>query len=478
MEYILFNKHHPLCRLEIADNGYIEKITETFDTTYSPIGVDVTKVSSLSEWWNGRSIPASRSGIATFLSEYAIDSTKALQLKSYGLSLTDQYWIKPAGMDISWEKVNFFNNAFSHDFGDAFFNPSQDKKNISFMVPDNTSDGWLMKKWIIADGKRYLVKTSSAPYFQEAFNEVISSMLTNRLNINGVPYNLMFDKSQGICSVCENFINQDTELVPAYALSKVMPRSSGMSNFEYYLSLGEKLNIPKMREYLENLIVLDYLIANKDRHFGNFGFIRDINTLKFLGPAPIYDNGTSLWNTADVKHIGESVIAQPFNSSHELQLNLVRDWSRFDFSQLHDIKNIIYNIFSSSDIPARYAPSDERISAICSAIDERIKGIELHRDRATGFLSNVSHKEIAHRLKQFTINTEAVFVYYKELLIPINKPKYNPELDKKIVKFLLSDGFSVKHIEKIMQHSPNIKSEKMVKLLFRSMDADNKDRGR
>ena len=33
---------------------------------------------------------------------------------------------------------------------------------------------------------------------------------------------------------------------------------------------------------------------NEDRHLNNFGIIRDVNTLKWLDVAPIFDNGQSL----------------------------------------------------------------------------------------------------------------------------------------------------------------------------------------
>ena len=43
------------------------------------------------------------------------------------------------------------------------------------------------------------------------------------------------------------------------------------------------------------MMILDYLICNQDRHFGNFGAIRDAVTLEWVGFAPIFDSGTSLW---------------------------------------------------------------------------------------------------------------------------------------------------------------------------------------
>ena len=50
---------------------------------------------------------------------------------------------------------------------------------------------------------------------------------------------------------------------------------------------------------------LDYLIMNEDRHLNNFGIIRDVNTLKWLDVAPIFDNGQSL-NVQD--YSGDEVV--------------------------------------------------------------------------------------------------------------------------------------------------------------------------
>ena len=45
---------------------------------------------------------------------------------------------------------------------------------------------------------------------------------------------------------------------------------------------------------LEQMIVLDALIANEDRHWGNFGALRNSESLEFIGLAPVFDNGNSL----------------------------------------------------------------------------------------------------------------------------------------------------------------------------------------
>lgn len=46
------------------------------------------------------------------------------------------------------------------------------------------------------------------------------------------------------------------------------------------------------------MLVLDALIFNTDRHFGNFGFLVDNKTNRIAAPAPLFDHGNSLFNFA------------------------------------------------------------------------------------------------------------------------------------------------------------------------------------
>lgn len=56
MEFILYNKHHPICLLSIDEYGYISRILEIYNSAYAPVGVYLTNINSLYEWWKGRQI--------------------------------------------------------------------------------------------------------------------------------------------------------------------------------------------------------------------------------------------------------------------------------------------------------------------------------------------------------------------------------------------------------------------------------------
>lgn len=46
-------------------------------------------------------------------------------------------------------------------------------------------------------------------------------------------------------------------------------------------------NIPQIEKQISDMIVLDSIIANEDRHFNNFGFIRNPQTLEWKCLAPV-----------------------------------------------------------------------------------------------------------------------------------------------------------------------------------------------
>jgi hypothetical protein len=224
MECTLMHKNVPVMGMEVlSETGRIIKLDKPQNPEHVPLGTwakDGVSLREIDDWWAGRAIPASRNGIKEALHNLGISSPLLLIEKCYGLSLSDHYWFRPEGAEIKWEDVNFFQNDFSKDVGEILFGREPDnKKHISLISPDNTSDGQLKKKWIIADGKRLLMKgaNSEHDYRQEPFNEVIASAILQRLDISHVEYALTFERGEPY-SLCENFLTAGTELVTAWSV--------------------------------------------------------------------------------------------------------------------------------------------------------------------------------------------------------------------------------------------------------------------
>lgn len=380
-KYTLMNKDVPLLDLEIdIKTSYIHEIKQVHNPEYMPIGIPfengMPSKAKLHQWWVGRSIPASRDGLSEVLTRLGIAEPVELANKSLGLSLSDQYWIKPISSNITWEKVNFFQNDFSLDVGDTFFKQGFSKKTMNLMSPDNTSDGWLKKKWVLIDGERYLLKAGSKPFHQEPFNEVIATkILEQTQDVSYVKYEL-HKEGDLVCCRCKNFITPDTEFVSAYYIQSALPKPPNRTDYEHFLHCTEHFKIPGIKNYLNDMITLDYIILNTDRHWGNFGFIRNVNTLKFEGPAPLFDHGTSLWHN-ELRIVPFQEPSKPFRSTHSKQLRLVKQHDRFKHVKDINIEDVLrQNPYIDS----------ARIDMLQKGLDDRIKILqrEIERSRNRG----------------------------------------------------------------------------------------------
>lgn len=376
-QYILMNKHTPILEIKInQETGDIVKIDDVYNLDYLPIGISIRKGlperEVLNHWWKGRCIPASRDGLDSALEIMGIDNQSQLIMKCFGLSLSDQYWMNPKENNLKWENVNFFTNDFSSDVGMVLYGQQEVNTNIDFMSPDNTSDGWLRKKWKIVDGERYLLKAGSRPFQQEPYNEVIASKILERFNVfPHVPYEMFWNDEEPGC-LCKNFINQDTELVTAYSLYCFDKKENHVSLYDYMVQCFEKVGIHNAREFFDYLLVIDYLIVNTDRHLNNFGVIRDVNSLEITGIAPIFDSGTSLWHNLLEFEISQTKnLSKPFRKFHEEQIRLVSSFDKIDLSKLHGIEEEWSELLKTS----KYI-DEKRRSALCKGLKKRISELD------------------------------------------------------------------------------------------------------
>ena len=143
MKCTLMHRRVEVAKLELDDEtGIIRKIASVMSAEHVPVGVPVKKGiadrSELNKWWTDRSIPASRSGVREALETLELTDTKILLIRCFGLSLSDQYWIRPEGTGLTWEKINFFDNSFSDDMGDVLFGKPNKAVDFDFSSPYNT----------------------------------------------------------------------------------------------------------------------------------------------------------------------------------------------------------------------------------------------------------------------------------------------------------------------------------------------------
>ena len=377
-QYVLMHKNVSVADLELdTASGFISAVGSTHEEAHVPVGISVKKGKmdrvALNTWWKGRAIPANRDGIRHVLTELNLSTTQQLLNKCLGLSLSDQYWICPKNSGIKWQNINFFNHTFSGNIGNILFGKGLSSEKIDLMSPDNTSDGWLKKKWAILDGKRCLIKGGSGAIQQEPYNEILASRIMDRLEIPHVSYTLMLQDDYPY-SVCKDFITPMTELIPAGYIMQTHGNLNHVSMYQHYLDCCEALEIPDMRDSLDRMMTLDYIIANEDRHQNNFGAIRNAETLEWLGVAPIYDSGSSMWFAKPTGMINANakIPCKPFKADHEEQIRLVSSFDWIDFPALKGIDDEFHDILNGS-----LFIDETRRDALCFALRKRVEMLEI-----------------------------------------------------------------------------------------------------
>ena len=398
--YILMNKNTPVLSFEYdTDIHAAYKIIECFDLKYAPPVIldmkgNVTK-KSLNDWWRGRAIPASRNHIQALLDSLSIESTLELAEKNFGLSLSDRYWINDPKNPQKWADINFFDNDFSDDLG--LLTLGQDMSvDPNLMSPNSTLGGDLNKKWKCFNGKRVLLKAGTGLTQQEVFNELIATRLYQRILNDGdyVPYTLI-EEGGTVFSACENMLKEDEELVTAYDVIANRRKSNSMNDYQFLVSCYKELGLSNIEQTLEKMFTCDYLLANEDRHWRNFGVIRNVETLEYTRIAPIFDSGTSLWCRSFMLDLHSSYIAKPFGSkgmSPERQLNLFSGFEWLDCLKLNGFAEDVREILSSnSNI------SEKRINMIVKKVEKNISAVQ----------NKVSHLEREHLTQTYTLDSKA-----------------------------------------------------------------------
>ena len=124
------------------------------------------------------------------------------------------------------------------------------------------------------------------------------------MGLNAVVYDL--ENWKGIlASKCKLFTDIDTSYIP---IGRIVRAGGLKACLDYYAELGADFE-----EDIHSMLVFDAVIYNTDRHFGNFGILRDNHSGAIIAPAPLYDHGLSLFNYAmkdDIAKLDEYAVTR------------------------------------------------------------------------------------------------------------------------------------------------------------------------
>lgn len=259
-----------------------------------PLDLELTE-EGIAKWLKHRTIPKNRAYVHNFLSKCGLNINRPMTIikVSKGLSLNDCYWVVEEGFEGPYDKFNLYDNRFSQVLAlIAFTGYGSSIRTSLDSCPEFTTNGMLPKCWRRKDGKIMLYKggTSGASNTgNEPYSEYYAAQVAKVLGVNAIEYGLSKWKGE-LCSTCELFTSKEYSFLP---VGRVVTSGGMKAVREYYEKLGQSFV-----DALNDMLVLDAIIMNTDRHFGNFGFIVDNKTNKIVAPAPLFDHGNALLNFA------------------------------------------------------------------------------------------------------------------------------------------------------------------------------------
>lgn len=287
--------------IKVAKIDGKNQTVKIYDIDRVPLSLKDPTYKDICDWLKSRSMNIYRNS-ARELSDIFHEPIGQMVLKMHGVSLTDCYWFKGLRDKTEWNDVDFRTVGYKNELSGFIL---QGTKPDSFCSPDMTTNGRLEKTWLYENGKEFLLKEieEDTPLSGELLSLKLSKAFPA---LKFVEYNevRLNEKSY---TVCENFLKDNEEFISAYEVYNLTEKPFYESEYEHLLQNCRTLKIPDVRPFLQSMIAFDHIIGNTDRHFGNFGFIRNADTLEFTGPAPLFDNEMSF---------GEEIeVAKPFGNN-------------------------------------------------------------------------------------------------------------------------------------------------------------------
>ncbi len=188
-------------------------------------------------------------------------------------SLTDVFWVKLNKEKISFQEINLYENHLDNTFIDIALKGRQYTVQNEYLARDLSTNGCFPKAWQRIQGGFRLLKDGGEDAVER---ELLASQICRCFQVSQVLYEEDYFDGEKV-SVSSNITSKEYSIVP-------------MESFEVYAANHNRdlkkyiLSLDRHNYYMMNIV--DYLVGNTDRHWGNWGvLVRNQNNK----PVRLYD---------------------------------------------------------------------------------------------------------------------------------------------------------------------------------------------
>lgn len=286
-------------------------------------------LSMFREWLSNRIISMSIGNYKQLVAYFNLLQTSDMRYRSKvalncrAISMEDAYWIKYENEHIDWKDVCPYNNHL-RDIVTVSLSTTIPSITGDIEHPNLTMSGTFPKTWLRMDDGIYLIKAGKTLDDINAIVEIMSSDFLSCIkskNFDFVRYeqrDILIDDNNRKCSICKSYYKEGTSVVKGDDIIMYSGKEDLLSLIH---SNGYILT------YISNMIVVDYLLVNTDRHPSNYAFYMNNINGNIESCVPLYDFNYSFIADLIGKNIDDT-LCQTFNDGKNI-ISVVNEYVKY-----------------------------------------------------------------------------------------------------------------------------------------------------
>lgn len=320
-----------------------ESVTSKYEDIQRQVAIRKNQ-EAITSWLSNRVLLLSRTNAkwlynALKLEQVQTETEKAkVALLCRAVSINDTYWVKLGSDTATWSDVNLRTNPLNEIIAQIALHGKSLTIQGSLTTPELTTHGAYAKAWRRhEDGSLWLYKKGHNGDMESRIEVMVSDLL-DKMNIQHCHYEAGKDDGHYVC-MCPAMSTEDKAIL--YGTDFISYCNVNGKNPD-----SEMLRIDK--EMIYKMWVVDYLIANRDRHGQNWGFYYDSKTMEILSCHPLYDHNNAFdieWMKdpdADYQFGNMTIRQAAHKAIREVDIKILNPITRDDF-----ITERQYNCFMS-----------------------------------------------------------------------------------------------------------------------------------
>lgn len=175
-------------------------------------------------------------------------------------SLTDVFWVRRKEEQVGFDEINLYENHLDNTFIDIALKGKQYTVQNEYLARDLATNGCFPKAWKRVQDGFLLLKDGGTDAVER---ELLASRICRCFDVSQVLYEEGYFDGEKV-SVSNNITSKEYSIVSMEAF-EIYSQNHNRNTKKYILSLD------RHNYYMMNII--DYLIGNTDRHWGNWGVL-------------------------------------------------------------------------------------------------------------------------------------------------------------------------------------------------------------